>query len=260
MFMGTGSDVGKSLIVAGLARAFARRGLKVAPFKPQNMSNNAAVTVEGGEIGRAQHLQARAAGVAPSVHMNPVLLKPESETGAQVIVQGQRRETLKARDYFRRRLEYLPAILDSFRVLCETHDLVLVEGAGSPAETNLRHGDLANFGFATAANIPAILVGDIHRGGVIASIVGTHVVLDETDRGLLKGFLINKFHGDPTLFDEGRNEIVTRTGLPCLGVIPHFAPARNLPAEDAVALEDMAASHSGRAEGCRTAPAPHCQL
>jgi adenosylcobyric acid synthase len=245
MFMGTGSDVGKSLIVAGLARAFVRRGLKVAPFKPQNMSNNAAVTVEGGEIGRAQHLQARAAGVPPSVHMNPVLLKPESETGAQVIVQGQRRETLKARDYFRRRLEFLPAILDSFRVLCDTHDLVLVEGAGSPAETNLRQGDLANFGFATAANIPAILVGDIHRGGVIASIVGTHVVLDETDRQLLKGFLINKFHGDPSLFDEGRNEIVTRTGLPCLGVIPHFAAARNLPAEDAVALEDMAVSHSG---------------
>ncbi len=245
MFMGTGSDVGKSLIVAGLARAFARRGLKVAPFKPQNMSNNAAVAVEGGEIGRAQHLQARAAGVPPSVHMNPVLLKPESETGAQVIVQGQRRETLKARDYFRRRLEFLPAILDSFRVLCETHDLVLVEGAGSPAETNLRHGDLANFGFATAANVPAILVGDIHRGGVIASIVGTHAVLDEADRRLLKGFLINKFHGDPSLFDEGRDEITRHTGLPCLCVVPHFAPARNLPAEDAVALEDMTASHPG---------------
>ncbi len=237
MFMGTGSDVGKSLIVAGLCRAFARRGLKVAPFKPQNMSNNAAVAVDGGEIGRAQHLQALAAGVRPSHHMTPVLLKPESETGAQVIVQGPRRDTLKARDYFRRRMEFLPAIIDSFDRLCETHDLVLVEGAGSPAETNLRDGDLANFGFATAAGIPAVLVGDIHRGGVIASIVGTHAVLDEADRTLLKGFLINKFHGDASLFDEGRRDIETRTGLTCLGVVPHFAGARHLPAEDAVALE-----------------------
>lgn len=238
MFMGTGSDVGKSLIVAGLARAFARQGLKVAPFKPQNMSNNAAVAVDGGEIGRAQHLQARAAGVKPSVHMNPVLLKPESETGAQVIVQGQRVATLKARDYFARRMEYLPAILDSFHRLCVSHDLVLVEGAGSPAETNLRMGDLANFGFAAAAQVPAVLVGDIHRGGVIASIVGTHTVLDEADRKLLKAFLINKFHGDPNLFDEGRREIERRCTIPCLGVIPHFAAAMHLPAEDAVALED----------------------
>ena len=152
-------------------------------------------------------------------------------------MQGQRRETLKARDYFRRRLEFLPAILDSFHVLCDTHDLVLVEGARSPAETNLRNGDLANFGFAAAAGVPAILIGDIHRGGVIASIVGTHIVLDESDRRLLKGFLINKFHGDASLFDEGRRDIETRTGLTCLGVVPHFAGARHLPAEDAVALE-----------------------
>ena len=245
MFMGTGSDVGKSLIVAGLARAFARQGLKVAPFKPQNMSNNAAVAVDGGEIGRAQHLQALAAGVRPSVHMNPVLLKPESETGAQVIVQGQRVATLKARDYFARRMEFLPAILQSFNVVCSGHDLVLVEGAGSPAETNLRQGDLANFGFAAAANIPAVLVGDIHRGGVIASIVGTHAVLDEADRKLMKAFLINKFHGDPNLFDEGGKEIERRCSMPCLGVIPHFAPARHLPAEDAVALEENTRSGNG---------------
>lgn len=240
MFMGTGSDVGKSLIVAGLARAFADRGMTVAPFKPQNMSNNAAVAVDGGEIGRAQHLQARAARVAPSVHMNPVLLKPESETGAQVIVQGERRMTLTARDYFKRRSEFMPAITDSFRRLRDTHELVLVEGAGSPAETNLRDGDLANFGFARAVGIPAVLVGDIHRGGVIASIAGTHLVLDAPDRNLLKAFLINKFHGDPKLFDEGRDEITRRTGLPCLGVVPHFADAHHLPAEDAVALEHMA--------------------
>jgi len=242
MFMGTGSDVGKSLIVAGLARAFARRGLKVAPFKPQNMSNNAAVAVEGGEIGRAQHLQALAARVKPSVHMNPVLLKPESETGAQVIVQGQRVQTLSARDYFKRRMEFHPAILDSFGRLVAGHDLVLVEGAGSPAETNLRQGDLANFGFATAAGVSAVLVGDIHRGGVIASIVGTHAVLDETDRGLLKAFLINKLHGDPSLFDEGLKEIERRCGMACLGVIPHFEAALHLPAEDAVALERVASS------------------
>lgn len=239
MFMGTGSDVGKSLIVAGIARAFANRGIRVAPFKPQNMSNNAAVAIDGGEIGRAQHLQARAARIAPSVHMNPVLLKPESETGAQVIVQGERRITLKARDYFKRRGEFLPAITESFRRLSSAHDLILVEGAGSPAETNLRNGDLANFGFAQAVNIPAVLVGDIDRGGVIASIVGTHMVLDEADRNLLKAFLINKFHGDPNLFDEGRDEITRRTGLPCLGVVPHFEAARHLPAEDAVALEEM---------------------
>ncbi len=246
MFMGTGSDVGKSLIVAGLARAFAKRGLRVAPFKPQNMSNNAAVAVDGGEIGRAQHVQARAAGVKPSAHMNPVLLKPEHDTGAQVIVQGKRMATLTARDYFARRLEFLPAILDSFGRLAAQHDLVLVEGAGSPAETNLRQGDLANFGFAQAAGLPAVLVGDIHRGGVIASIVGTHAVLDEPDRRLMKAFLINKFHGDTELFDEGRNEIERRTGWPCLGVIPHFPKARDLPAEDAFGLETAHRAGTGK--------------
>jgi adenosylcobyric acid synthase len=239
MFMGTGSDVGKSLIVAGLARAYAKRGLKVAPFKPQNMSNNAAVAVDGGEIGRAQHLQARAAGVRPTVHMNPVLLKPESDTGAQVVVQGRRVATLTAREYFARRLDFLPAILASFHGLASAHDLVLVEGAGSPAETNLRAGDLANFGFALAAGVPSVLVGDIHRGGVIASIVGTHAVLDNIDRALMKAFLINKFHGDPALFDEGRSEIERRCAMPCLGVVPHFAGAVHLPAEDAVSLDTL---------------------
>ena len=244
MFMGTGSDVGKSLIVAGLARAFANRGLSVAPFKPQNMSNNAAVTSDGGEIGRAQALQARAARVSPSVHMNPILLKPERETGAQVIVQGKRAATMTAREFFKDRPRFMPAILDSFHDLAAMHDIILVEGAGSPAETNLRSGDLANMGFATAANIPALLIGDIHRGGVIASLVGTLAVLGEADAKRIKGFLINKFHGDPQLFDEGKEFLKTRLGLPCLGVIPHFDAAAKLPAEDAVALEHMAATDS----------------
>lgn len=244
MFMGTGSDVGKSLIVAGLARAFTNRGMRVRPFKPQNMSNNAAVTADGGEIGRAQALQARAARVESTVHMNPVLLKPETTTGAQVIVQGQRQASMMARDYFRNRMQFMPAILDSFRRLAGEADLVLVEGAGSPGEINLRNGDLANMGFAAAANLPAVLIGDIHRGGVIASIAGTFDILPEDDRLRLKAFLINKFHGDPELFSEGRTFLEDRTGTPCLGIVPHFADARSLPAEDAVALEETLASGS----------------
>ncbi len=244
MIMGTGSDVGKSLIVAGLARAFARRGLRVAPFKPQNMSNNAAVTSDGGEIGRAQALQARAAKVPATVHMNPVLLKPESETGAQIIVQGKRVATLKAREFFAQRQKFMPAIVESFHNLAQNHDLILVEGAGSPAETNLRDGDLANMGFAQAANIPAVLVGDIHRGGVIASIIGTLAVLSSTDQIRIKGFIINKFHGDPKLFDEGKVFIQTQLNLPCLGIVPHFSASYKLPAEDAVALEDMTTTDS----------------
>ena len=244
MFMGTGSDVGKSLIVAGLCRAYANRGLKVAPFKPQNMSNNAAVTEDGGEIGRAQALQARAARQPLSVHMNPILLKPETTTGAQVIVQGQRVASMPAREYFRKRTNYLDACIDSFRRLADQADLVLVEGAGSPGEINLRAGDIANMGFAEAVDIPAVLIGDIHRGGVIASIAGTFDILPPEDRARLKAFLINKFHGDPTLFADGQRFLEQRTGTPCLGVIPHFEAARRLPAEDAVALEEVMASHS----------------
>ncbi len=249
MFMGTGSDVGKSLIVAGLCRLLANRGVKVAPFKPQNMSNNAAA-VEGGEIGRAQALQARAAKIRPTIHMNPVLLKPESERGAQVIVQGQRHSTLSARDFFKNRMQFMPAILDSFQILREDYDIVLVEGAGSPAETNLREGDLANMGFAEAADIPVVLIGDIHRGGVIASLVGTHVVLDEADQNRIKMFLINKFHGDPQLFSEGLNTIEQKTGWKSLGVIPHFGKAQNLPAEDAVALEQQLPHQHGKIKIC----------
>jgi adenosylcobyric acid synthase len=232
MIQGTGSNVGKSLLVAGLCRVFARQGLRVRPFKPQNMSNNAAA-VEGGEIGRAQALQARAAMVAPSVHMNPVLLKPETDRRSQIIVQGKRFGQLDASSY-RQRGDLLPFVLDSFARLSVDADLIVVEGAGSPAETNLRAGDIANMGFATAANIPVILAGDIDRGGVIASLVGTHAVLGEDDRARIRGFIINKFRGDVGLFRDGIEKIETLTGWPSLGVLPWFPRAHTLPAEDAL--------------------------
>jgi adenosylcobyric acid synthase len=238
MLQGTGSNVGKSLIATGLARAFANRGLKVRPFKPQNMSNNAAVTAEGGEIGRAQALQAVAARVEPSVHMNPVLLKPESPTGAQLIIRGERRAKLDAREFMQERQAYLPEIMDSFRELCRAADLIIVEGAGSPAEINLRDGDIANMGFAEAADIDAILVGDVHRGGIIASLVGTYRVLPRRDAARLKAIIVNNFHGDLSLFAEARKAIERLTRSPVLGIVPHFAAARRLPAEDVLALEE----------------------
>ncbi|ACA16883.1 cobyric acid synthase CobQ [Methylobacterium sp. 4-46] len=236
MIQGTGSDVGKSLIVAGLARAFTRRGLRVRPFKPQNMSNNAAVTAEGGEIGRAQALQARAAGVAPSVHMNPVLLKPQSETGAQVVVQGRRVGTARAREYQGWKPRLMACVLDSFGRLRAEADLVLVEGAGSASEVNLRAGDIANMGFARASGTPVVLLGDIDRGGVIASLVGTRAVLDPEDAAMVRGFLVNRFRGDPDLFADGMALIAARTGWPALGLIPHFPEAARLPAEDVLGL------------------------
>jgi adenosylcobyric acid synthase len=245
MFQGTGSDVGKSLIVAGLCRLYARQGKRVRPFKPQNMSNNAAVTAEGGEIGRAQALQARACGVAPSVHMNPVLLKPQSETGAQIVVQGTVRGQARASDYRTRRPQLLPAVLDSFARLSAEADLVLVEGAGSPAEVNLRDGDIANMGFAEAADVPVLLVGDIDRGGVIASIVGTMKLLPGKEAARIKGYLINKFRGDPLLFEDGLTTIDRVTGLKSVGVVPWFDRAHLLPAEDAVALNGYATRSGG---------------
>jgi adenosylcobyric acid synthase len=237
MIQGTGSHVGKSTFVAGLARAFWRRGLKVAPFKPQNMSNNAAVTADGGEIGRAQAVQARAARIVPSVHINPVLLKPEHDTVAQVVVQGRRLGTLNARHYLDRKPNLLPAVLDSFARICREADVVLVEGAGSPAEVNLRAGDIANMGFAEAADVPVILIGDIDRGGVIASLVGTHAVIAPDERARIRGFAINKFRGDPRLFEGGLAAIEQMTGWPSLGVVPWLPEAAWLPAEDAVDLE-----------------------
>ncbi len=237
MLQGAGSDVGKSLLTAGLARALTRRGLRVRPFKPQNMSNNAAVTADGGEIGRAQALQARACGTAASVHMNPVLLKPQSDQGAQLVVQGRVAGVAAARDYRLLRDELLPRVLESFAVLAATADLVLVEGAGSPAEVNLRAGDIANMGFAEAADVPVVLVGDIERGGVLAQICGTHALLPPAERRRLKGIIVNKFRGDMSLFAGGIETLRERTGLPCLGVVPFFERAHELPAEDALALD-----------------------
>ncbi|MBV9863690.1 MAG: cobyric acid synthase [Alphaproteobacteria bacterium] len=256
MVQGTGSDVGKSLLVAGLGRALTRRGLRVRPFKPQNMSNNAAVTADGGEIGRAQGLQARACGIAPLCDMNPVLLKPQSEGTAQIVLRGRVHGTVAARDYRRLAPSLLPAVLDSFGRLSAACDLVLVEGAGSPAEINLRAGDIANMGFAEAADVPVVLVGDIERGGVIAQLVGTCALLAASERARLAGYIVNKFRGDPRLFDGGITAISTHTGLPCFGVVPWFPAAAALPAEDTLALSRphppiagaMDPPHSGAAE------------
>jgi len=236
MVQGAGSNVGKSMIVAGLARAYARRGLRVMPFKPQNMSNNAAVTEDGGEIGRAQALQARAAGCAAHSDMNPVLIKPESDTGAQIVVQGRVASSVQAADYMALKPRLLGYVMDSFARLSQRADLVLVEGAGSPAEVNLRAGDIANMGFARAAGVPVVMLGDIDRGGVIAQLVGTKAVIDPDDAAMICGFAINKFRGDARLFDDGYAYITDHTGWPGFGVIPWFNEAWKLPAEDAVDL------------------------
>jgi len=233
MIQGAGSNVGKSMLVAGICRAAVKRGMSVRPFKPQNMSNNAAVTVDGGEIGRAQALQAMACNVPAITDMNPVLLKPETDTGAQVIVQGQRLTTVKAREYAALKPTLMAAVLQSFTRLGADVDLIVVEGAGSPAEVNLRSGDIANMGFAEAADVPVVLLGDIDRGGVIAQMVGTHAVLPVQDRDRIKAFAINKFRGDVSLFDQGLDEIIKHTGWASLGVIPWFKDAGKLPAEDA---------------------------
>ncbi|MBV8564021.1 MAG: cobyric acid synthase, partial [Methylobacteriaceae bacterium] len=246
MFQGTGSDVGKSLIVAGLCRAFARRGLQVRPFKPQNMSNNAAVTADGGEIGRAQALQARACGVAPTVDMNPVLLKPQSDIGSQVVVRGRIFANARAGEYQALKPKLMGAVLDSFRHLAEAADLVLVEGAGSAAEINLRRNDIANMGFARAAGVPVVIVADIDRGGVVASLVGTKAVLDAADAAMIAGFIVNKFRGDPRLFDAGLDAIATATGWLPLGLVPFFPDAGLLPAEDALALDHPLRRRAGK--------------
>ena len=246
MLQGTGSDVGKSVLVAGLCRALSHRGLVVRPLKPQNMSNNAAVADDGGEIGRAQWLQAKACGVPPSVHMNPVLLKPQSDTGAQVVVLGKLAEVQEARAYQNRKAAFLETILESFATLKRQADLVLVEGAGSPAEVNLRANDIANMGFALPTETPVLLVADINRGGVIAALVGTHALLPAAERDLIKGYVINQFRGDQSLFDDGLAAISARTGWPSLGVVPHLPCVRRLPAEDAVALERPERAAAGR--------------
>jgi adenosylcobyric acid synthase len=251
MLQGTGSDVGKTVLVAGLCRAARNRGLKVRPFKPQNMSNNAAVAdipgeAGGGEIGRAQWLQAIACGVPPSIHMNPVLLKPQSDIGSQIVVQGKVFGQAKARDYQQLKPKLMEAVMDSWAKVGEGADLVIVEGAGSPAEINLRPRDIANMGFATRANVPVLLVGDIDRGGVIASIAGTHLILPDDDRAMVAGYLINKFRGDVSLFDDGIAAIERFTGWRCFGVVPWLRAASILPSEDSVVLERLVAGR-GRA-------------
>ena len=250
MLQGTGSDVGKSVLTAGLCRAFVRRGLTVRPFKPQNMSNNAAVADDaeggGGEIGRAQWLQALACGVAPSVHMNPVLLKPNSDTGSQVVLRGRALEVAEARQYWGTRGALLAPVIESFEHLKTQADLVVVEGAGSAAEANLRRGDIANMGFAVPTQTPVVLVGDINRGGVIAALVGTQAVLDAADRAMVAGFIVNLFRGDPRLFDDGLAMITERTGWRSFGVVPFLPQIKALPAEDAVVLEQGRAGEDGR--------------
>ncbi len=243
MVQGTGSDVGKSLVVAALCRIARRRGVRVAPFKPQNMSNNAAACA-GGEIGRAQALQALAAGLPPEVDFNPVLLKPETDRRAQVVVQGKAVDSMEAADYMARRGARMDAVLSSFERLANAYELIVVEGAGSPAEVNLRAGDIANMGFARRVEIPVCVVGDIDKGGVIASLAGTQAVLSPEDAASIQGFMINKFRGDPALFDDGVSAIEAHTGWPCFGVIPWLSCAAGLPAEDAVVLDD-APHHAG---------------
>jgi len=236
MIQGTGSDVGKSTLVAGLARAFTNRGFRVRPFKPQNMSNNAAVASDGGEIGRAQALQARAARAAPSIHMNPVLLKPESDRRSQIVVQGQVIGKANAAEYATQKIALMPKVLESFGMLGADADLILVEGAGSASEVNLRANDIANMGFAAAADLPVILAGDIDRGGVIASLVGTKAVLSAEDAARIKGFIINKFRGDPSLFQAGLDRIAEMTGWKSLGLLPWLPETADLPAEDALGI------------------------
>jgi adenosylcobyric acid synthase len=254
MLQGTGSSVGKSLLVAGLARALVKRGIAARPFKPQNMSNNAAVTKEGGEIGRAQALQARAARVEPSVHMNPVLLKPQSEVGAQIVVQGKVYGKAAAREMQELKPKLMPFVLESFDKLKAEAEIVLVEGAGSASEINLRKNDIANMGFAQAADVPVVIVGDIDRGGVIASLVGTKAVLDPDDARLVEGFIVNRMRGDISLFADGMTEIASRTGWAPLGLVPFFEGSRRLPAEDAY---DLTAIGRSRGNGSIKVVVPH---
>lgn len=246
MIQGTGSNVGKSMLVAGLCRYFTNQGLTVRPFKPQNMSNNAAVTDDGGEIGRAQALQALACRTKPSIHMNPVLLKPESDTGSQLIVQGRKHGSYKAKDFHKLKPNLMTSVIDSFQHLKKQADIVIVEGAGSASEMNLRKNDIANMGFALKAKVPVFLAADIDRGGVLAAIVGTHALLPADERALIKGFIINKFRGDPSLFQTAENLLTEKTGWPSLGICPWFSKANTLPAEDSQDLQSRQQPNTGK--------------
>jgi adenosylcobyric acid synthase len=232
---GTTSDAGKSMVVAGLCRLLARKGIRVAPFKAQNMSNNSAVTVDGGEIGRAQAMQARAAGLSPHTRFNPVLLKPGSDRTSQLVVRGRVVDTVGARDYFTHRERLAAVVVDELQALRTEFDAVIVEGAGSPAEINLRATDIANMGLARAADLPVVIVGDIDRGGLLAHLYGTLAVLEPEDQRLICGFLVNKFRGDPALLAPGLTQLQEMTGRPTYGVIPH-SDGLWLDAEDSVSV------------------------
>ncbi len=233
MIQGTTSDAGKSTLVAGLCRVLYRKGVKVAPFKPQNMALNSAVTVDGGEIGRAQAVQAQACGLMPHTDMNPILLKPNSDTGCQVIIQGKVVCNLEATGYHAYKPTAMRAVLDSYARLSNQYEAIVVEGAGSPAEINLREGDIANMGFAEAVDCPVILIADIDRGGVFAHIVGTLALLSESERARIVGFVINRFRGDIALLKSGLDWLEAETGKPVIGVIPYLHDL-HIEAEDAV--------------------------
>lgn len=233
MVQGTTSDAGKSVLVAGLCRVLARRGIKVCPLKPQNMALNSAVTPDGGEIGRAQAVQAQACGIAPSVHMNPVLLKPNSDTGAQVILQGRALSNMEANAYHDYKKVAMDTVMDSFQRLQNDYEAVMIEGAGSPAEINLRANDIANMGFAEKADVPVIIVADIDRGGVFAHLYGTLALLSETEQERVKGFVINRFRGDIALLQSGLDWLEQKTGKPVIGVLPYLH-GFDLEAEDAI--------------------------
>jgi len=237
MIQGTSSSVGKSLLTAALCRIFSRRGIRVAPFKAQNMSNNAAVCANGAEIGRAQALQALAAGIEPCADLNPILLKPEGNTRSQVIVQGRRWKTLPARGYYQHKRELWSKVTAALDRLRAEHELVIIEGAGSPVELNLRDGDIVNMALALHARVPVLLVGDIDRGGIFAQLLGTLHLLEPEERALVIGLVINKFRGDPELFADGVRILEDRGRIPVLGVVP-FLTGLNLPEEDAVALDN----------------------
>ncbi|MCP9276223.1 cobyric acid synthase [Mycolicibacterium arenosum] len=236
LIAGTTSDAGKSMVVAGLCRLLARKGVRVAPFKAQNMSNNSAVTVEGGEIGRAQAMQARAAGLAPSVRFNPILLKPSGDRTSQLVVRGRVAGSVGAGDYFTHRAELAEVVATELASLRSEFDAVICEGAGSPAEINLRATDLANMGLARMGELPVVIVGDIDRGGLLAHLFGTVAVLEPADQRLIAGFVVNKFRGDPALLAPGLDQLAGLTGRPTYGVVPH-SDELWLDAEDSLSVQ-----------------------
>src|SRR3989338_4587655 len=248
MLQGTSSHVGKSILVAAFCRIFKEHGLRVAPFKAQNMALNSFVTRDGGEIGRAQAFQAEAAGLEPAVDMNPILLKPTSDTGSQVVIHGKVYANMKAKEYHKFKKEAAKYVIESYRRLAQKNDVIVIEGAGSPAEINLRENDIANMGLAEMVDAPVILIGDIDRGGVFASLVGTMELLTPSERKRIRGFIINKFRGDLKLLEPGIDFLQQKTGLPVFGVVPYLKDI-SLPDEDGVALDRGQGVKGSRGQG-----------